>query len=370
MLNNETWLAHSDLFKQYWLIETKSWVRSLGWFTDFIETVTDARGWAQAGDKELTAMDYVDIIDAKGSERKLYRCIDGTTWEHISGPVIFVVRKDEEQVFIAGWAGERKVIEKAKKVSDDPWEWPEKMIIEVDPVAALHTLKVPRTQRKDATPVFFASHGETNAEENWEHLVKLCPRAVRIDGIQGRRKMFQRCVDLANGASQFFVVTGKNYVTDATVFDYPVDSIPNAHIIFQAKNMSNRLEYGHMGVVCYNSNLVLNTPANFGLDFTQYSKTVTIPRTVSEAMFATTPYEAWRTAFRESVKLTVNYSSDAHLWLDRWLAFAEGPHAEWVLTGAKEGNEYALQNKDDKDALRNTVDWAWLETYFEENHGV
>ena len=369
MLNNETWLAHSELFTHHWVIETKPWVRSLGWFTDFIETVKDAKGWAQAGDKELTAFDYVDIIDAKGSERKLYRCNNGITWEHISGPVIFVVRKDEEQVFIAGWAGERKVIEKAKQVSNDPWEWPDKMIIEVDPVVALHTLKVRRTAKKDAVPVFFASNGESNAEENWNHLVKICPRAFRIDGIDGRRNMFYPCVDLAGNSTQFFLVTGKNLITDTTVFDYPVEAISDAHIIFHAKNMSNRLQYGHMGVVCYNSNLVLNTPKDFGLDFTQYSKTYTIPKTVSEATFATTPYEAWRTAFREVVKLTLQYTTDSHLWLDRWLVFAEGPHADWVLKGAKEGNVYAEQHRDDKEALKNTVDWNWLKTYFEENHG-
>lgn len=369
MLNNETWLAHSDLFKHHWIVETKHWVRSLGWFTDFIQTVKDADGWAQAGDKELTAFDYVDIIDAKGSERKLYRCSNGITWEHISGPVVFVVRKDAEQVFIAGWAGEKKVIEKMKKESDDPWEWSDKMIIEVDPIVALHTLKVRRTAKKDQVPVFFVSNGENNADENWKHLVKLCPRAVRIDGIDGRRNMFHKCVDLSDNAKQFFVVTGKNYVTDASVFDYPVETISDAHVIFQAKNMSNRLQYGHMGIVCYNSNLVLNTPENFGLDFTQYSKTITVPRTVSEAVFATSEYEAWRTAFRETVKLTVTYGDDAHLWLDRWLSFAEGQYSDWVLKGAKEGHEYAEQHRDNKETLKNTVDWNWLHTYFEENHG-
>jgi len=322
MLNNETWLAHSDLFKHHWIVETKHWVRSLGWFTDFIQTVKDADGWAQAGDKELTAFDYVDIIDAKGSERKLYRCSNGITWEHISGPVVFVVRKDAEQVFIAGWAGEKKVIEKMKKESDDPWEWSDKMIIEVDPIVALHTLKVRRTAKKDQVPVFFVSNGENNADENWKHLVKLCPRAVRIDGIDGRRKMFHRCVDLAGEATQFFVVTGKNYITDASVFDYPVETISDAHIIFHAKNMSNRLQY-----------------------------------------------EAWRTAFRETVKLTVTYGDDAHLWLDRWLSFAEGQYSDWVLKGAKEGHEYAEQHRDNKETLKNTVDWNWLHTYFEENHG-
>jgi hypothetical protein len=367
MLNNESWLAHSDLFDKYWTIETKPWVRSLGWFTDFIDTVRDSKGWAQAGDKELSAFDYIDIIDAPLAEKRLYRCVNGVTWEHISGPVLFVVKKDAEQVFIAGWAGDKKIIEKLKKESKDPWDWEDKMIVEVDPIIALHTLKVRRTQKQNPVPVFFVSNGESNAEQNWKHLVKLCPRAVRIDGINGRRKMFHRCVDLAGDASQFFVVTGKNYITDSSVFDYPVETITDAHIIFQAKNMSNRLQYGHMGVVCYNSNLVLNTPANFGLDFTQYSKTITIARTVSEATFATTPFEAWRTAFRETVKLTTQYSKDAHLWLERWLAFAEGEHAEWVLRGAKDGVEYAETHRENPEALRKSVDWNWLEQYFEEN---
>jgi hypothetical protein len=368
MLNNETWLAHSTLFKSHWVVETKSWVRSLGWFTDFIETVSDAQGWAQAGDKELTAFDYVDIIDAKGSEYKLYRCTNGISWEHISGPVLFVVRKDAEQIFIAGWAGERKIIEKMKNFNNDPWEWPDKMIIEVDPVIALHTLKVRRTSKKDAVPVFFVSNGEANADANWKHLVKLCPRAVRINDINGRRKMFHRCVDLTNEAKQFFVVTGKNYVTDASVFDYPVETISDAHIIFHAKNTSNRLQYGHMGIVCYNSNLVLNTPEDFGLDFTQYSKNITVPRTVSEATFATTPYEAWRTAFRETVKLTLQYGSESHLWLDRWLSFAEGENSDWVSRGAKDGHEYAEQFRHSPDELRNTVDWNWLKEYFKNLH--
>jgi hypothetical protein len=368
MLNNETWLAHSDLFNSHWVIETKSWVRSLGWFTDFVDTVRDSKGWAQAGDKELTPFDYVDIIDASGSERRLYRCINGVTWEHISGPVLFVVRKDAEQVFIAGWAGERKIIEKMKSISNDPWEWPEKMIIEVDPVVALHTLKVRRTTKKDAVPVFFVSNGEANADDNWNHLVKICPRAVRIDGIHGRRNMFHRCVDLSDKASQFFVVTGKNYITDISVFDYPVETTTDAHIIFHAKNMSNRLQYGHMGIVCYNSNLVLNTPENFGLDFTQYSKTITVPRTVSEATFATTPYEAWRTAFRETVKLTLQYGSDSHLWLQRWLSFAEGENSDWVLRGALNGQEFAEQNRNNPEELRKTVDWNWLEEHYKSLH--
>ena len=368
MLNNETWLAHTELFTKQWVVERKHWVRSLGWFDDFVDVVRDAQGWTQAGEKELTVFDYINIIDATGSEKKLYRYTGGE-WEHIVGPLVFVITKDEQK-FIAGWAGEQKTIAKYKKESDNPWDWPEKIIVEVDPTVAVYTRK-PESNKDNKVPVFFISNGESNADKNWEQLIKICPRAIRVDKVEGgRRAVFHRCVDLAGNAQQFFVVTGKNYVTDRTVFDYPVQDTKNAHIIFYAKNMSNRLEYGHMGVVCYDKNLVLNTPENFGLDFTEYSNTHTIPRVVSEARFATTPYEAWRTAFRETVKLTLKHGHDNQLWLDRWLAFAEGENSEWVLKGAEDGYQFAQQHHDNKEMLRNSESWEWLQEYFTSEYEV
>jgi hypothetical protein len=362
MLNGETWLAHSELFTKHWIIEIKPWARTLGWFTDFQATVQDANGWAQAGKKELPIFEYVHLIEKNDAEKFLYRYVNNT-WDYITSPIVFVVRKNDDQVFIAGWAGDSKIINEYKLKTNNPWDWPDKFIIDVDPVAAIHTMKSPYN-----FPVFFVSNGETNSEENWEHLIKLHPKAIRIANVNGRRKMFQRCVDLSGNYSHFFVVTGKNKVTDKTIFDYPINSAPRAHVVFQAKNMSNRLEYGHMGVVAYNVDLVLSTPENFGLDFTTYSPVHTVPTIASEATFAATPYEAWRTAFRETVKLTLDPGSESHFWLDRWLSFAEGENSDWVLQGAKDGHEYAEQFRHSPDELRNTVDWNWLKEYFKNLH--
>lgn len=369
MLNNESWLAHSNLFTKYWIVEMKPWVRTLGWFTDFEQTVRDSKGWAQAGNKELTIYEYVNVLEEKGADRKVYRYTNGE-WEHISSPLVFVVRKNEEQVFIAGWAGDPKTIREYQALSVDPWDWPDKIIVDIEPVAAIHTLKFSKEKRITEIPVFFASNGETNADENWEHLVKMHPKAIRIDGINGRRNMFLRCVDLSGeAATHFFVVTGKNKVTDRSVFEYPINrNTPRAHLVFNAKNMSNRLEYGHMGIVAYNIDLVLSTPENFGLDFTSYSPIHTVPRTVSEATFATSSFEAWRTAFRECIKLTLRNTINDQHWLARWLAFAEGTNSNWVLTGAKDGHEYALRYKDAPDELQKTVDWNWLQEYYNELH--
>ena len=367
MLYNESWLVHSDVFDKHWKIELKPWIRNLGWFTDFMETVVSAKGWVQAGEKELSVHDYINLIEEKDSQKKMF-CYKEGKWEHMEGPVIFTVKHDEEQVFIAGWMGDEKMIQKMKKESADPWEWSKKNIIEVDPVIALHTVRGVKGVKKpedDAIPVFFTSNGESNADKNWEHLVNLCPRAVRIDGIDGRRKMFHRCVDLSRGARNFFVVTGKNFITDRTVFDYPISKPSKEHVVFRAKNMSNRLEYGHMGVVCYNTDLVLNTPEDFGLDFTEYSPIHSVPRTVSEATFATTPYEAWRTAFREAVKLTLRGTIESEHWLARWLAFAEGVESGWVIKGAEQGHAYALENINAPEHLRKSEDWNWLKARFD-----
>ena len=354
----DVWLAHSDVFNKHWVIESKPWVRNLGWFEKFADVVSGSDGWVQTGNYEFTPLDYINIIEGVDSETKIYWYSDDR-WTHINIPLIFVIHKDGNN-FIVGWAGPKELLKKYKKESDNPWDWPDKLVVEVDPLLALYIPQEKLIKSKNVVPVFFCSNGETNADENWNHLVKLVPHAIRIDGVDGRRKMFHRCVDFCGSAKQFFVVTGKNYITDRTVFDLPVENYIGMHTIFYAKNMSNRLEYGHMGVVLYDKELVLNTPENFGLDFTQYSKTQTIPRVVSEAVFATTSFEAWRTAFRETVKLTLKDDTDSEFLLNRWLAFAEGDNSDWVLRGAEDGHQFALENKDDMDELRNSENWEWL----------
>lgn len=366
MLNGESWLLHSDLFKKHWVVETKSWVRNLGWFASVLEQTTIDDGWSLFGETELTPLDYINIVDAKEANTKLYMYSNGT-WTYMHGPVLFVIEKNTEETYIAGWAGDRKQLVDYKKKYDNPWDWPGINVIKVHPLIA--DKKHVTTQIVHKFPVFFLSNGETNADQNWEHLKRICPRADRVDNISPRRDAFLQCAELANDASHFFVVTGKNRVTDPTVFDYrPDNSVPEAHIIFQAKNMSNGLEYGHMAVGCYNTTIIRNTPVNFGLDLTEYGKIYPIPLTVSHATFATSPYEAWRTAFREVIKLTLKDTPSTKKWLERWRSYSDGEYADWVLQGANDGYEYVRLHKNNMDELLKTERWDWLKQYFIEKY--
>lgn len=369
MLNNESWLLHSDLFKKHWVVETKSWVRNLGWFSSVLDQTHIDHGWSLFGEKELTPLDYVNLVDAQDAEKTLYMYKDGQ-WTYIHGPVLFVVKKDSNQVFIAGWAGDKKKLSEYKKKSLDPWGWPNITLVEVIPTVAMAIDNLSTVNRKITFPVFFLSNGETTADSNWEHLKRICPRAERVDGISPRREAFLHCAELAGEHSHFFVVTGKNKVTNASVFNYvPDHTVPNAHIMFRARNMSNGLEYGHMAVGCYNTTIIKNTPVNFGLDLTEYGKIYPIPLTVSQATFATSPYEAWRTAFREVVKLTLKDTDLSREWLRTWRSHAEGDYADWVLQGAVDGHEYVLLHKNNTDELLKTERWDWLEEYFIKQYG-
>lgn len=370
MLNNESWLVHTNLFKKYWTIETKSWVRNLGWVSSMLSELRMDDGWVLFGKHELTPTDYINLVDAKDSDTKLYMYKDGE-WTYIEGPVLFTIEKNTDETFIAGWAGDKKKIAEYKKKYDNPWDWPAINVIKVEPtIAKKRTAVANENLNKEKFPVFFISNGETNAEENWQSLKRVCPRAERVNGISPRLNAFLQCADLAETAPYFFVVTGKNKVTDPSVFDYiPDDSVPDAHVIFQAKNMSNGLEYGHMAIGCYNTKIIRNTPSNFGLDLTEYGKIYPIPLTVSQAHFATSKYEAWRTAFRETVKLTLKDTDISREWLKQWRSDAEGIYADWVLQGAADGNAYATLNRNNVDELLKTERWEWLEEYFDKKYG-
>jgi hypothetical protein len=212
-------------------------------------------------------------------------------------------------------------------------------------------------------PVIFASSGEKAADNNFTNLKLSVKDAIRIEGCSTRWDMFQSCAVLSRDFSHFFLVTGKNLILDTSVFHYVPEMLePNTHTIFNAINNANYLCYGHMGIGCYSRKAVEQTPKNFGLDFTMYSEVKSSPIVGSISFFAETPYEAWRTAFREAVKLTVSPDKNSPERLHTWLTVAHGEYAKFVLSGAKEGHEFA-KFRTLKD-LMVTESWDWLSEKF------
>lgn len=214
--------------------------------------------------------------------------------------------------------------------------------------------------------VVFISNSEPMAEENWQNLLALCPRAKRSDGVNGREAAYKAAAKLS-ATPWFFAVFAKTEVLPSFKFDFQPDRLQEPkHYIFHSRNPLNGLEYGAMNINLYNRQLTLDTVP--GLDFTLSSAHAVVPIVASISRFNTDPWVTWRSAFREVLKLKreVDLGADVEIQhrLQVWCERAVGDNAEYCLAGANDALEYYARINGDYTALCLSFDWAWLKEYY------
>ena len=120
-------------------------------------------------------------------------------------------------------------------------------------------------------------------------------------------------------------------------------------------------------LIAYNKKLVLENTAP-GLDFTLDQAHEVVPMLSGVANYADDTFMAWRTAFREVLKLKHQLSKgpdvDTDYRLRVWLTRGEGDKGEWSKIGATDAVEYYQEVKGDFDKLKLSYDWDWLTQYF------
>jgi hypothetical protein len=137
------------------------------------------------------------------------------------------------------------------------------------------------------------------------------------------------------------------------------------HYIFHALNPVTRLTYGHQAMIAYNKKLVLENPGQ-GLDFTLDSAHEVVPMISGTAYYTDSAWMAWRTAFRECIKLKASLPDvESQYRLNRWLGPVPValPNSEWSRRGAEDAVEYYNEVNGDMVELRKSYDWAWLASY-------
>ena len=208
--------------------------------------------------------------------------------------------------------------------------------------------------------VVYVSNGEKNADLNWDRLQKLCPRAKRIDGVNGRAQAYKACAEISE-TDWFINVFAKCWVHDDFDFNWQPDYMQNEkHYIFDAYNPVTELTYGHMGIIVYNKQMVLDC-TEWGLDFTLSMPHGSVPVVGSTADYATTPYETWRTAFRECIKLDQQKDVESQYRLKQWYTVGNGEMGIWSKRGAEDALEFVGMGRD----LQLSFEWAWLKEHFD-----
>lgn len=221
----------------------------------------------------------------------------------------------------------------------------------------------------DPLDIVFISNGEPDEQKMFDHTEYMCNRTVKwCVGVQGRTAAYQAAARLSSTPWFFMVFAKLSVLGGGFDWDWQPDYFQQPkHYIFNAKNPVNGLEYGHMGMIAYNKNLVLanNNP---GLDFTLSQPHESVPVLSGTAHFNQDAWMTWRTAFREVLKLkhfmNTSPTVETEHRLNTWLTVAQGNHAEYCLAGAADAVEYYAEVAGDYELLKLSFDWAWLQERF------
>ena len=230
-----------------------------------------------------------------------------------------------------------------------------------------------RMLKDEPLDIVFISNGEPVANETFAHLQNVTGNLFReqqihhVKGINGRVAAYHAAAE-ASGTAWFFAVFAKLFVDEKFDWDWQPDRMQQPkHYIFHALNPVNGLEYGHQAMIAYNRQLVLNNPGR-GLDFTLDDEHEVVPVLSGTAVYNMSPWVAWRTAFREALKLKISLPDvENEFRLTQWLSTNPGSqhivNEEWSRWGAEDAVEYYNEVDGDFAALKKSYEWAWLASY-------
>jgi hypothetical protein len=218
--------------------------------------------------------------------------------------------------------------------------------------------------------VIFLSNGEPNAEENFQQLLKVCPRAKQVTGIKGIYQA-HREASQTSGTDFFFIVDADAWVIDD--FEFTIRSFEiaeNMVCVWQSLNPVNNLVYGYGGVKLFCKQMFIKDHSNLVDMTTTIAKYIKVmPEISCVTKFNTSKYDAWRSGFRECAKLASKsiagqVDTETEQRLQAWLTRGEdSAFGKWTIAGARAGQKFGLENAG-TDRMQLINDYNFLKEQF------
>lgn len=226
--------------------------------------------------------------------------------------------------------------------------------------------------------IVFISSNEPNADENYNLLKQQYPRAKRVHGVKGIHQAHIAAAKLCD-TEMFWAVDGDAEILDTFDFNhqiarYDVDGRSTVYV-WRSYNPVNSLVYGYGGVKLLPTELTKNVDVNSPDMTTSISKNFkAIAEMSNKTAFNTDPFSAWRSGFRECVKLASQaidrqVAEETEFRLDAWCSRgSDKPFGKYAILGARAGKAYGESNKGDKTALAKINDFDWLLKQFKQSY--
>lgn len=220
--------------------------------------------------------------------------------------------------------------------------------------------------------LFFISYAEPDADERWKRLKERFPHARRMHGITGIANAHKACAR-QSWTKMFWTVDADTDVDPWWAFDHEVASWDQDYLhVWHARNPINGLIYGYGAIKLWPCDLILKHEKPW-LDFTSSLGSMkVIPEAIATTAFNTNPYETWKSAFRECVKLAENVrinpdDLESASRLAGWKRSINGARfAEWAINGASDGESWHARNTEN---LKLINDFQWLGREFRDRYG-
>ena len=229
--------------------------------------------------------------------------------------------------------------------------------------------------------VFYISYNEDFADENYEMLQVFAPLAKRIHGVKGIFEAHKKAAEQSN-TTHFYVVDADAIIEEEFTFKFTpskfkeaYQNTPESDCVFtwRSRNPINDLIYGYGAVKLFPKKPFLEL-TDWSVDMTTSIGCPFVPKfqISNVTAFNTDPFNTWKSAFRECVKLSSNIidnndNIDDEYRLKVWCSRgAKRQFGEYALLGAQQGKDFGEEYRDNKDALKKINDFDWLEKKFEE----
>lgn len=221
--------------------------------------------------------------------------------------------------------------------------------------------------------IVFISYNEPNADENYSRLLEKFPRAKRVDKVKGIHQAHIKAAELCQ-TEMFWVVDGDAVIVEDFNFDHETSTYERDIVhVWRSKNPINELVYGYGGVKLLPKKLTIEMDVDTPDMTTAISKKFKAMPSVSNiTAFDTDPFNTWKSAFRECVKLSSRLidrqdEKETKERLDVWCSIGrETAFGEYAIRGAVAGRCYGEENKNDREKLKLINDFTWLKAKFDE----
>lgn len=223
--------------------------------------------------------------------------------------------------------------------------------------------------------VVFISYNEPNADLNYEHLKKVVPNAKRVHGVQGIHAAHIEAAKLCN-TEMFWIVDGDATIYDGFTFNYQVPRWDKETVhVWRSINPVNDLIYGYGGIKLFPRMLTLGMNTLTTDMTTSISKKFKAISDVSNiTSFNTDPFNTWKSAFRECVKLSskiIDRQKDDETLerLNVWKTVGhDRQYGKYAIDGAVQGEMFGVANRDNPEKIKLINDFKWLEEMFNEQY--